>query len=384
MHCAADGTAADGAGADGAHAGAGCLLRRYGRQLAVCLLSACMLAACSSAGSGHAGQNRGRLGPFARGRVVIVAGPGGGYLAIPSAAGSSGRPKITVPPIPPATSGQSISLPLNTYADVSGLQQTVLQEAQSLLTQQCMADRGFVYFSQTTPVEEQALLQSLEYGFGVTSLSDASTYGYGQPPDSGGPTPAGVFIGGFSSFNQVRQEAALALALLGFAPGVRIAPGREEGCLQVANGEIYGRGISQIGDPVPAIAQQASMWTQSDPRIVAVNAAWSRCMAERGYHYASPQQPATHNWPAKPTKKEAATAVADVACKQQTNLTNTWLTVEAAYQTALIGENIATLASLQSSFQKALNHVEALLANPAELAPANLAGQRPLPVPQAP
>jgi hypothetical protein len=340
-----------------------------------------MLAACSSAGSGHPGRNRERPGPLARGRIVVIPGPGGGYLAVPGAAGANGRPKITVPPIPSAASGQAINLPLNSYADVSGLQQTVLAEAQSLLTQKCMADRGFVYFSQPTSVQEQALLQSIEYGFGVTSLSNASTYGYGQPPATGSPAPAGLFLGGFSSFSQLKQEAALAVALLGFAPGVRIAPGHEEGCLQLANGEIYGP-TSQVGDPVPSIAQQASMWTQSDPRVVAVDAAWSRCMAQRGYHYTSPQQPAAHNWPSKPTKKEAATAVADVACKQQTNLTNTWLTVEAAYQTALIGQNIGTLASLQSSFEKALNHVEELLASPTGL--ANLGGPHVLPVRQAP
>ena len=57
------------------------------------------------------------------------------------------------------------------------------------------------------------------------------------------------------------------------------------------------------------------------------------------------------------------------------NLTNTWLTVEAAYQTALIGQNIATLANLQASFQGALNRVEALLASPAGLRPAEAGGQ---------
>jgi hypothetical protein len=373
MRCAAD------------RADTGRLLRRYGRRVAAWLLCACMIAACSSAGSGHAGKNPVRLGPFARGRIVVVPGPAGGFLAVPGAAGSSGRPKITVPPIPPASSGQPISLPLNAYADVSGQQQTVLVEAQSLLTQKCMADRGFVYFSETTSVQEQAILQSLEYGFGVTSLGNATTYGYGQPPDSSGPPPVAVFLGGFSSFSQLKQEAALAVALLGFAPGVRIAPVHEEGCLNIANGEIYGRGISPVGDPVPSIAQQAGMWTQTDPRVLAVNAAWSRCMARRGYHYTSPEQPASHNWPAKPTKKEAATAVADVTCKQQTNLANTWLTVEAAYQTALIGENIGTLASLQSSFQKALTHVEDLLDSPTGLPPANLGpGGRAIPARPAP
>jgi hypothetical protein len=351
------------------------------RQIAACLLSACVIAACS-AGAGHSG--RARSGPFAHGRFVVVPGPGGGFLAVPAAAGFNGRPKIVVPPIPSSASGEAISLPLNSYADVSGLQQTVLAEAQVLLTQKCMAARGFVYTSQATPAQEQALLQGIEYGFNgafgranwlTISLSDASTYGYGQPAAASSPAQGGVFLGGFSSFNDLKQHAALAVALLGFAPGVSIGPVREPGCLNVANNEIYRPGSSQLGDPVPAIAEQASMWTQTDPRVVAVNAAWSRCMARRGYHYDSPQQAADHNWPKNPTAAETATAVADVSCKQQVNLTNTWLTVEAAYQTALIGQNIGTLANLQASFQSALSRVEALLATPAAAAPAEGAGR---------
>lgn len=97
--------------------------------------------------------------------------------------------------------------------------------------------------------------------------------------------------------------------------------------------------------------------------------------AQRGYHYASPLQATQHNWPTKPTAAEAATAVADVTCKQQVNLTNTWLTVEAAYQTALIGQNIGTLANLQASFQGALNRVEALLASPAGQPSAEVGGR---------
>jgi len=176
---------------------------------------------------------------------------------------------------------------------------------------------------------------------------------------------------GFSSFNALKQQPpAWTVALLGFAPGARIGPVRQESCMTLALNEVCRPGSNQIGDPVPAIVQEASQWTQTDPHVLAVIAAWSRCMARRGLHYANPQQPADHNWPATPTAAETATAVADVTCKLQVNLINTWLTVEAAYQTALIGQNIGTLANLQASFQGALSRVEALLASPAEPTPA--------------
>src|SRR5262249_48517035 len=70
---------------------------------------------------------------------------------------------------------------------------------------------------------------------------------------------------------------------------------------------------------------------------------------------------ATAHWPQRPTPAETATAVADVACKQQVNLTNTWLTVEAAYQTALIGQDLPTLSHLQDSFQRLFKRAQALL-----------------------
>jgi putative ABC transport system permease protein len=57
-----------------------------------------------------------------------------------------------------------------------------------------------------------------------------------------------------------------------------------------------------------------------------------------------------------------ATAVADVTCKTQTNLLNTWLAVEAAYQAALIGQNLTTLAQLQASFAPLLRRANAALA----------------------
>lgn len=113
---------------------------------------------------------------------------------------------------------------------------------------------------------------------------------------------------------------------------------------------------------MPGIAVQASQWAQTDPRVLAVDRAWSRCMAKRGYTFRNPQQAQQHHWPSAPTTIEVATAVADVSCKTQTNLPNTWLTVEAAYQRALVGQNLTVLSQLQANFQGLLQRAEAHLA----------------------
>ncbi len=53
--------------------------------------------------------------------------------------------------------------------------------------------------------------------------------------------------------------------------------------------------------------------------------------------------------------------MADVSCKTQTNLPNTWLTVEAAYQSALIAQNLTVLSQLQANFQGLLQRAEGML-----------------------
>jgi hypothetical protein len=351
-------------------------LVRAGAALAA---AGCLLAACSSPAKPGPSSSLAPGSALSRARhaVVSVPGPGGGsvvfiggvgggggFVALPGGStGSGGRPKITVGPIPPADSSQVINLPLGTYADVAFSQQTVLSEASTLLTQKCMASRGFVYTAQATPAQVQTLVQSAEYPFGVTSVTDAATYGYGQPKSSSSPGgPA--FLGGFAFGDLTKQPRAWVAALLGFAPGQRIGAHPIQGCLSQSSSELYGSGGGGLSDPVPQIAIQSATWTESDPRVEAVDAAWSRCMAARGYKYNTPQQAAEAHWPSKPTPTETATAEADVACKQAVNLDNTWLAVEAAYQSALIGQDLATLANLQGSFAKMLNRAEALLSLP--------------------
>jgi hypothetical protein len=99
-------------------------------------------------------------------------------------------------------------------------------------------------------------------------------------------------------------------------------------------------------------------------------------MAAHGYHYNTPQDAADRGWPSKPTPAETATAEADVSCKQAVNLDNTWLAVEAAYQSALIGQDLSTLAGLQHSFQSMLHRAEALLSlSSLPTEPLNLPGR---------
>ena len=302
--------------------------------------------------------------------MIIVSGAGGGVAStifIGGTGGGGSRPKITMPPIPPVGSSLTVPMPLEAYQAISTQQQEALADASALLIQRCMAARGFEDTSSANPPFSSVVTQEQVEtgGAGLTSITQARVFGFARPKNAGSG-PSGPQIIGFVSaagFGQsLKAGQAYAEALYGFGPGTG-GPGGHLGCLQQASKQVYGKLFGEpVPDPVPQIAEQAATYTQTDPRIRAVNRAWSGCMARHFYHYTSPSQVERRHWKTPPNKAEIATAVADVTCKTQTNLLNTWLAVEAAYQQALIGQNLATLAQLQANFAPLLRRANANLA----------------------
>jgi hypothetical protein len=343
---------------------------------AAVLAAVCLLAACTGAPRSTGHHARSALFPPGRRarisqHIVIFSGGGalsGGPVFFIGGGGGGSRPKITVPPIPSAQSSLPVAMPLEAYQAISTQQQETLADASNLLIQHCMAARGFEDTSSASaPLSSVATLGQVEAaGAGLTSLTQARTFGFAHPKGAGS-APSGPQIIGFvnaSGFGQsLKAGRAYAEALYGFGPGFGAGPGGHVSCLQQASKAVYGAQVGEpVPDPVPQIAEQAASFTQTDPRIRAVTRAWSTCMARHYYHYGSPSQVEGHHWRTPPNRAEIATAVADVTCKTQVNLLNTWLAVEAAYQQALIGQNLATLSQLQANFAPLLRRADAALA----------------------
>jgi hypothetical protein len=364
----------------------GCAARRMGPALA-CSLAALLLAACTAgqpgkpatgpsapgrpgAGQGpHSGSGPVSVkgGPGGRGSFIIArAGPGAALIVLPPGGlgSTTGRPRIDVPRIPPASSAEAIPLPLDSYEQVSVQEQEALAAAGDQLTQRCMAAAGFSYPVAAQPGAGGANVAAIEdSGYGVANLTQAETYGY-TPAGAGGPLGSLVALPGFLK-EQNQHGPAWTSALLGFVPGAKAGAPQHQGCLQAADTALYGSlNGNPNPDPVPGIAVQSAQWTQSDPRILAAERAWSGCMSHSGFGYKTPAQAQGREWPTAPTPEEIATAVADVGCKTQANLVNTWLTVEAAYQQVLIGQNLSSLSRLQASVGALLRRAEFLLQLP--------------------
>ena len=269
-----------------------------------------------------------------------------------------------MPPIPPAGSAAAVALPLDSYEEVSVQEQDALAAAGDLLTQRCMTAAGFSYPVAAEPGGGEANVQSFEDGYGINNLAQAETYGYKQPAQNGpGLSPARLALPGFLG-QQNKHGAAWTSALLGFVPGARARAPQHQGCLQTTDADLYGRlGGDPNPDPVPPIAIESAQWTQSDPRILAVQRAWSACMARSGLSYKSPAQAADRNWPRTPTPAEdvaAAHAVQDPRPEPR----NTRADRRGHEQQALISLNLTSLSRLQASFGALLRRAEVLLQLP--------------------
>src|SRR5262249_12768061 len=237
------------------------------------------------------GSTRGGAGGAAR-PSIFSGGRGGG----------GSRPEITVPPIPPVDSSLAIPMPLEAYQAIATQQQVALADASALLIQRCMAARGFEDTSSAdSPFSTVVTLGQIEVaGAGLTSITQARTFGFVHPKNTGS-SPSGPQIIGIvdaAGFGQsLKAGRAYAEALFGFGPGTGTGPGGHVGCMQQASKQVYGPIIGEpVPDPVPQIAAQAVSFMRSDPRIHAVDRAWSRCMARHFYHYSTPQQVEGRHW----------------------------------------------------------------------------------------
>jgi hypothetical protein len=159
------------------------------------------------------------------------------------------------------------------------------------------------------------------------------------------------------SAEQRAQERAELAALTGDSSFATLA-GRQvppDGCSGEAERKLRGGAPAYDVNLYGALITEADQRTVADSRVSAVIEAWSACMKRVGFDYGSPlelAQPEGNQWPTPaPTPVEIATARADVACKQQTDLPRTWLAVVAGYQRQLTEQHRLGLDQMRQELE---------------------------------
>ena len=302
--------------------------------------------------------------------AALAVGCGNPSAAPPAA---SAPPPAAVP-TPSSSAVRTAALPISAY-QLSGQQRSAEHYVAQRLLQTCMARYGFSYLpglSSKSIADNARVLQVFDSRrYGVSSAAAARAYGYNLPPWVTGSGPTDLKA-------QMSPAELLALAGPAARPGsrpvaatrlvIRDTPIPAGGCEGQAGRDLLAAGILQSlpgGGLAADIEGQAYARAQSDRRVLNVYHAWSACMRQYGYRYATPLKAATDprwNLSAPPTRAEIQTARADVACKLRTNLLGITFAVESDYENAAIAQNAAALAELKYQVRAQGNDLARLLA----------------------
>lgn len=264
------------------------------------------------------------------GLAVGCSSQGGAGSTAPVAVGDP-RNQPALGPVQKLTNAEELSLPLDYYR-ASPQQRVTLLTANNMLIRDCMKRFGFDWVVQSIPVTNGTGRR-----YGISNTADAADYGYNLPPDRrGGSQPK---QGEFTPPSPAEQTVFS-------GEGPRSYNGQEipaGGC----NGEAARKfGLTEpdydqlvnAGKLVMDLSLRSEASARSDTRLVAAYTHWSGCMKEAGYDYRTPWD--ANNDPDfdgdKASKKERATALKDIECRNRFNVAGVNLAVESAYQNRFI------------------------------------------------
>lgn len=239
------------------------------------------------------------------------------------------------------------SLPLDPFR-TSFDQIAVGLEARNVLIRACLDDSGFEgrAYPGSEPLAAPVGLPdtSLHSTFGV--FNDAEVLERGYRPiqwNIEAERHAAIAAGttGPTLTEQYGADLLTAWTVCDGSAGVQLRGGPQD--------------MASPSHPANAIGElqgEAQHLAEADPRIDDVVAAWSACMAGKGYAYAHPLDPgaafavegATTADPLPPLDDvEIATGLADVACKTEVGFADTWYAVLAEHQQALVDTHQAEI-----------------------------------------
>ncbi|ANW19213.1 hypothetical protein I3J09_13940 [Streptomyces clavuligerus] len=242
---------------------------------------------------------------------------------------------------------KGLALPLQSYL-IGYAQQVTVLRAQQALQSACMAKFGFTYEPpepglHPPPSADDA---NMPRRYGVADLEQVRRHGYHLPDNSGEP-PA------YSMESEAAEAALMGRTKTGEKPTTAGIP--EGGCL--------GESERRIGRVDGALASRLNNQgfdsSQADPAVREVVGKWSACMRQKGYTVSTPldaaELPGSLNAPS-PTPREIAVAVADVECKQSTDLVAVWFAAETAIQNELIEKNQLALQEAKQTTEAAVRN----------------------------
>jgi hypothetical protein len=278
------------------------------------------------------------------------------------------QPKPTVSKIPGVTSitkltdTADLALPVDTYMPTGhALLQTT--DAMTTLEQRCVSRFGLRY----TPTEAQLpnfSKNSRRYGV-PESLQVAREFGFHMTQNDPRSLPKHLGTPPSPEVRTVLTATASQGGLVSSYHGMRLPDG---GCVGEADRAITGGDVDQRAGHSPMAEQiraHSFEYSTLDPRVIAAQTAWKKCMSAQGYTNYKKTFDASgdERWnAAAATSQEIAVAVADWQCAKQVNLVGIWFAVESAYQNDQIDKHAEELQQAREGLLQQSKRVATVLA----------------------
>jgi len=248
-----------------------------------------------------------------------------------------------------------VSMPLDAYQGIDDAED-VVGAAQERLIADCMTKQGFDYTSTNATQVPPKRIGVADDAYGISEFVDAAKVGYRG-------SDWNQRIAQLRQGRQARANVTPAyLAALTGSTDPAAAGGQPKGCMGDAAAAIdKGTKVSDATIAVVGeIGVDAAARTRSDPGVLDAFERWSSCMAESGFHFATPSEPAKSIPQVRidinnlqtlpdPDPSEVAMGEADQNCKRKVGLFRIWVEAESRYQREGIKKNEAAVAELRTA-----------------------------------
>ncbi len=279
--------------------------------------------------------------------AVFAAGLAAGFATLTAsgcattASPSELPPLGEVPVVRDADDLAALDLPLDPYhVDTEPLLDR-MNRAWDVLAQRCIRRYGLRWPTSPEHVPPEGPEHMERYG--IIDADVVAKYGYHQPPQPGVKDGGG---------GQSWSEDADAV-MTGRVESYEGQPVPEGGC----NGEVMralGAELPENGPPKAPLSRRlagrAYEQALADPRLDPAIAEWRTCMTAAGYDYDSPLDAGRDRaWYVKPgtSKREIATAQADLDCLVRSNFVGMFYALDAAYQRDAVATHRTELRELR-------------------------------------
>ncbi len=246
--------------------------------------------------------------------------------------------------------------PLESYQLPDSEMRTILS-ARRVLEIRCMHRLGFRGddFGGLIAVDYDETSKNQLLGFLDPAVARAN--GYHQPGDR---APAAD-----SADRDIARDPRERSAMAGSVPTVNDRPVPQGGCSGAALRELQ-EGAGDLPIDPRLLGAEAQQRAQQDPRLRDALGNWRACMRKRGMKFDAPWLAEQGNgawrrgrdgwYHTDPTRAEKLTATADAECRADTNLLDTWITVQSEHQNRLIAQHRAELEQAKRCLAKWLDN----------------------------